>query len=205
MTTLDDTYKTIKARAQGIYREKGSKFLAFAEPVSSEDQAKAILESYRKQFHDAHHHCFAWAIGPVRELQRMNDDGEPSGTAGKPIFGQILSFSLTNLMVVVVRYFGGTKLGAGGLVSAYKAAAREALGSAVIITKTINEVFEVVFGYPETNEVMRVINEKDMKVLESHYTDVCRLVLSVRKNNASLAGQSFLALNNVNIKHLRTG
>jgi uncharacterized YigZ family protein len=204
MTSFDDTYKTIKATAQGIYREKGSKFLAFAQPVSSEDQAKAMLETYRRQFHDAHHHCFAWAIGPTRELQRMNDDGEPYGTAGKPIFGQILSFGLTNLSVVVVRYFGGTKLGAGGLVSAYKAAAREALGSAAIITKTINEVFEVVFGYPETNEVMRVISDNDMKILESHYTDVCRLILAIRKKNALLAAQSFSVISNVNISYLRT-
>jgi len=204
MKPEDDTYHTIKSGATGVYKEKGSKFLAFAEPVSSEDQAKLILEKYRNNYHDARHHCFAWAIGPQRELQRMNDDGEPSGSAGKPIFGQILSFGLTNLIIVVVRYFGGTRLGVGGLVNAYKTASRDALSSAVIITNTINEVYEIVFRYPETNEVMRVINENNLAILESSYTDTCWLVLSVRKKIASHVTHQFSALNRVNIKYLRT-
>jgi uncharacterized YigZ family protein len=201
---FDDTYKTIKKPAHGIYKEKGSKFLAFAEPVENEEDAKDILEKYRKQYHDARHHCFAWAIGPARDSQRMNDDGEPSGTAGRPIFGQILSFDLTNVIIVVVRYFGGTKLGVGGLITAYKAATKEALDAAVIVTKTVNDVYEVIFGYPETNEVMRLAKELNLEVLESSYTENCRLIVAVRKKNTNLASESLGAITNVNIKYLRT-
>lgn len=204
MMRFDDTYKTISAAANGIYKEKGSKFMAFAEPVTTEEEAKKILEKYRKQYHDARHHCFAWAIGPFRDSQRMNDDGEPSGTAGRPIFGQILSFDVTNLIIVVIRYFGGTKLGAGGLITAYKAAAKYALDSAVIITKTINDVYEITFGYPETNEVMRIIKEINLRIVESNYTDTCRLIVSVRKKNTNLAFDNLGALTNVTIKYLRT-
>jgi uncharacterized YigZ family protein len=201
---VEDTYKTITGPASGIYKEKGSKFLAFAEPATTEEEAKAILEKYRKQYHDARHHCFAWAIGSSRDSQRTNDDGEPSGTAGRPIFGQILSFDLTNLIIVVVRYFGGTKLGAGGLITAYKSAAKDALDAATITTKTLNDVYEINFGYPETNEVMRIVKEINLDVMESNYTDKCRLIVAVRKKNTNLACESFGAISNVTIKHLRT-
>lgn len=200
---FDDTYKTIEAPSGGIYKEKGSKFLAFAEPALNEAEAKDILEKYRRQFHDARHHCFAWAIGPARESQRMNDNREPSGTAGKPIFGQILSFDLTNVIIVVIRYFGGTKLGVSGLINAYKTAAREALKSAVITTKTVNEQYEVLFDYPDTNEVMRAIKENNLIVSKSDYSDRCRLIFTVRKNNSENAFRQISAINNVTIKYLR--
>lgn len=199
-----DTYRTIGGSSSSIYKEKGSKFLAFAEAVTSENEAKTILEKYRKQYHDASHHCYAWAIGPARESQRMNDDGEPSGTAGRPIFGQILSFGLTDLIVVVVRYFGGTKLGAGGLINAYKSATRDALEVAEILTKTVNELYEIEFAYPATNEVMRIVKEKNLEIIESSYKDTCRLVISVRKKNAILASDSISSIINVKIKYLRT-
>ena len=201
---FDDTYKVIEAPVSSIYKEKGSKFLAFAESVFDQADAMNIVNKYREQFHDARHHCFAWAIGPSRESQRMNDDGEPSGTAGRPIFGQILSFDLTNIVIVVVRYFGGTKLGVSGLITAYKTAAREALASAVIITKTVNEVYEVLFDYPETNEVMRAIKENDLKIIKSEYSEKCRLLFSIRKNNAETASKQIALINNVNINYLRT-
>ncbi|MBE0663303.1 MAG: YigZ family protein [Bacteroidales bacterium] len=201
---FDDTYRTIGGVSSGIYKEKGSKFLAFAEPAANENEAKAILEKYRKQYHDARHHCFAWAIGPARESQRMNDDGEPSGTAGRPIFGQILSFDLTDVIVVVVRYFGGTKLGVGGLINAYKSATKDAFDMAEILTRTINEFYEIVFPYTATNEVMRVVKEKNLEIIESSYTDICRIVISVRKKNAILASDSISSLINVKIKYLRT-
>jgi uncharacterized YigZ family protein len=200
----DDTYNTIRASATGLYKEKGSKFLAFAEPVINEDEAKAILEKYRKQFHDARHHCFAWAIGFTRESQRMNDDGEPAGTAGRPIFGQILSFDLTNLIIIVIRYFGGTKLGVGGLINAYRTAAKTALESADIEAKTVNEVYKVVFAYPETNEVMRIIKEKDIDIIGSHYTDICQITISIRKSNALSACESLSIVNNLIIKYIKT-
>ena len=201
---FDDTYKTITGPASGVYKEKGSKFLAFAEPVATEEEAKTILDKYRKQYHDARHHCFAWAIGPSRDSQRTNDDGEPSGTAGRPIFGQILSFDLTNLIIVVVRYFGGTKLGVGGLITAYKSATKDALDAATITSKTVNDVYEINFGYPETNEVMKIIKEINLEVLESHYTEKCRLIVAVRKKNTNLASENLGAISNVTIKYLRT-
>jgi uncharacterized YigZ family protein len=201
---FDDTYRTIGGVASGVYKEKGSKFLAFAEPAATENEAKAILEKYRRQYHDARHHCYAWSVGPARESQRMNDDGEPSGTAGRPIFGQILSFDLTDVIVVVVRYFGGTKLGVGGLINAYKSATKDAFDMASIVTKTINELYEIVFPYPATNEVMRIVKEKNLEIIESSYTDICRIVISVRKKNAILASDSITSIINVKIKYLRT-
>lgn len=201
---LTDTYQTIVAPSAGVYKEKGSKFLAFTEPVRTEEAAKAVLEKYRKQYFDARHHCFAWAIGPARESQRTNDDGEPSGTAGRPIFGQILSFDLTDVIVIVVRYFGGTKLGVSGLITAYKTAAREALGSANIITKTVNVIYQAEFAYTETNEVMRVIKEFQVEVVESGYTENCQMTLSVRKSDADRFKKQFVLMNNFNIRYLRT-
>jgi uncharacterized YigZ family protein len=199
---LIDEYKSISATSNGIYKEKGSKFLAFAEPAETEDQAKAVLEKYRKQYHDARHHCFAWAIGPHRELQRMNDDGEPSGTAGKPIFGQILSFGITNVVIIVVRYFGGTRLGTSGLITAYKTVARQALEKASFCTKTINDIFEVVFDYPETSEVMKIIQNVD--IIKSHYTDACKLVISVRRNNSTSLTNNLRIIKNLTISYLET-
>jgi uncharacterized YigZ family protein len=200
---FDDTYNTIVSPSEGIYKEKGSKFLAFAEPVSFEAEAKKILESYRKEYYDARHHCFAWAIGPGRESQRANDDGEPSGTAGKPIYGQILSFDITNVIIVVVRYFGGTKLGVSGLIKAYKTAAREALLATEIASKTVNEVYELVFDYAETNEVMRAIKEKNIEIGEIDYQENCRVIFAIRKNNAIMATESLRKINNVKISYLR--
>lgn len=201
---FSDTYQTISAPSQGVYKEKGSKFLAFAEPVLTDEAAKAVLEKCKKQYYDARHHCFAWAIGPARESQRMNDDGEPSGTAGRPIFGQILSYDVANVIVIVVRYFGGTKLGVSGLITAYKTAAKDALGSASIITKTINELYQAEFAYSSTNEVMRVIKEFQVEVVESIFTEKCQMVVSVRKNDAERFKKQFALMNNFNIRYLRT-
>lgn len=202
---FDDTYRTIEGIATGIYKEKGSRFLCFAEPVKGEQEVKAVLEKYRKHYHDARHHCYAYALGPAREAQRMNDDGEPSGTAGRPIFGQILSFDLTDIVVIVIRYFGGTKLGVSGLITAYKSAARDALGSAIIIEKTVDEIYEVFYNYAETSELMRIVKEKDLQILETTYTDKCRLVFAVRKKNADSSRESISAVNNVTLKYLRSG
>lgn len=201
---FDDTYRTIKGLSTGTYKDKGSKFLCFAEPVETESEVKTILEKYRKQYHDARHHCYAYALGPAREAQRMNDDGEPSGTAGRPIFGQILSFDVTNIVIVVVRYFGGTKLGVSGLITAYKSAAKEALDSAIIIEKTVNDIFEVIYNYPETNEVMRVIKERELEILESEFTEKCRMIFRVRKKKSYLARECMGAINNVTINYLKT-
>ena len=204
MMEMIDEYKTISSPSNGIYKEKGSKFLSFAEPAETEDQAKEILERYRKQYHDARHHCFAWAIGYHRELQRMNDDGEPSGTAGKPIFGQILSFGLTNIIIIVVRYFGGTKLGTSGLINAYKTASRDSLEKAGYCIKTINDIFEIGFDYPDTSEVMKIIKDQSVEIIKSHYTDTCKLIISVRKTNATNLTDNLRSTNKVKISYLET-
>ncbi|HYW95669.1 MAG TPA: YigZ family protein, partial [Bacteroidales bacterium] len=140
-----DNYLTIKQRGEGLYKEKGSKFIGFALPVESEDHIKGELESIRKNFHDARHHCYAWRLGPDMELYRANDDGEPGNSAGKPILGQIESRKLTNVLVVVVRYFGGTLLGVGGLINAYRTAASEALDRSVIVKKYVYQGYAIRF------------------------------------------------------------
>lgn len=179
-----DTYKTIGAISEGVYKEKGSKFLAFAMPVSSVDDVKALIEHYRKTYYDARHVCFAYSIGPLREEYRVSDDGEPSGTAGRPIFGQINAFGLTNILVIVVRYFGGVLLGTGGLVTAYKSAAAIAIGAAEIIEKTIDIDFKVQFEVRFMNEVMRIVKSLGAQVVEQQYEMDCMMRLRIRKDDA---------------------
>jgi uncharacterized YigZ family protein len=176
-----DQYRTISAASQGLYKEKGSKFIAIAVPVDSSDEVKMQLEQIRKQYHDARHHCYAYKIGADNPEYRYNDDGEPSGTAGKPIFGQIESYGLTNILIVVIRYFGGVKLGTGGLIQAYRTAARDALGNGNIITKTLKLRFSVNFPYEVTNEVMRIIKEEDIEIIDQDFTDKTYMTLLIRK------------------------
>ncbi len=154
------TYRTIINQPEGFYKEKGSKFLAFVQPVASEKEVKVVLENYRSKFYDARHHCFAFRIGINNILERSNDDGEPSGTAGKPILGQLHSFELTNVIVVVIRYFGGTKLGTGGLINAYKTATREALLRATIIEKELKNIFHVSCKYEEMGEIISFLKQQ---------------------------------------------
>ncbi|MFO8000363.1 MAG: YigZ family protein [Marinilabilia sp.] len=177
-----DYYQTIKYPAEGLFKEKGSKFLAFAFPVDNEDLIGRHLESVRKKYHDARHHCFAWQMGTEGMDFRMNDDGEPSGTAGKPILGQIHSYGLTNVLVIVVRYFGGVKLGTGGLIRAYKAASVDALDRAEIIECTIKKSFTVRFAYDMMNPVMRVVDEEGLFVEQQMFDADCQLTLAVRES-----------------------
>ena len=158
---FDDTYKTIKSPAQGIYKEKGSKFISFAYPVKTESEVKLLLEENKKEYYDARHHCFAYILGYDKSAWRLNDDGEPSGTAGKPIYGQLQSFDLTNTLLIVVRYFGGIKLGVSGLINAYKSAAKDALQNSSIIENTINELYKLIFPYEMINESMKRIWTSD--------------------------------------------
>lgn len=178
---MEDTYLTIARSSEGLYKEKMSKFLAFAEPCKSVDEAKEIVAMYRKEYFDARHCCWAYMIGPERLEFRSNDDGEPSGTAGKPILGQINSFNLTDLVVIVIRYFGGIKLGTSGLIEAYKTAAAEALSAAEIEEKILEDTLEVYFEYPLMGEAMRIVKEEGAKVLVQDFTTDCRLKLSLRK------------------------
>lgn len=179
---IKDTYKTIKTPSEGEYSEKRSKFLAFAHPVTTVDEVKALVESYQKRFYDARHCCYAYMLGFERKEFRANDNGEPSGTAGKPILGQINSNELTDILIVVVRYFGGIKLGTSGLIQAYKAAAAEAISAAEIIEKTIDESVSFAFEYPFMNQVMRIVKEEEPAILGQGYDNDCTMTLRIRKS-----------------------
>lgn len=179
---MDDTYKTISKLAQGTYTEKRSKFLAFAIPVRTLDEVKEHLKFYEKKYFDARHVCYAYMIGAARTDFRANDNGEPSGTAGKPILGQINSFGLTDILIVVVRYFGGIKLGTSGLIVAYKSAAQEALNAAEIIEKTVDADISFLFEYPFMNDVMRIVKEESPEIVSQDFDNDCRMTLRIRKS-----------------------
>ncbi|HPS14142.1 MAG TPA: YigZ family protein, partial [Prolixibacteraceae bacterium] len=172
---MNDTYKTIEAPSEGLFKDKGSKFISYAFPVASEDQVKEIVLQIRKEHFNARHHCYAYRLGYTGEKYRANDDGEPSGTAGRPIHGQLLSNDLTNVLIVVVRYFGGTLLGVSGLINAYKTAATEAIKNARIVTKIIELEYELVFDYMVQNSVMRIIKDEQLDVRFSSYELFCKL------------------------------
>ena len=177
-----DTYKTITALAEGIYTEKRSKFIAMALPVRTLEEIKEHLERYQKQYYDARHVCYAYMLGHERKDFRANDNGEPSGTAGKPILGQINSNELTDILIVVVRYFGGIKLGTSGLIQAYKAAAAEAIAAAEVIEKTVDDDVEVAFEYPFMNDVMRIVKEEEPQIVSQSYDMDCLMRLRIRRS-----------------------
>ena len=176
-----DSYKTIKQISEGTYIEKRSKFLAFAIPVTSVEDVKTTVAEYQKRFYDARHVCYAYMLGAEREVFRANDNGEPSGTAGKPILGQINSNELTDILVVVVRYFGGIKLGTSGLIVAYRLAAAEAISAAEVIEKTVDEDVTFLFEYPFMNDVMRIVKEESPCIVEQSYDTDCVMTLRIRK------------------------
>ncbi|MBQ8365398.1 MAG: YigZ family protein [Bacteroidaceae bacterium] len=180
MQITDDTYKTIEEQGEGIYTEKRSKFLAFAIPVTSVDEVKEQVDAYQKKYYDARHVCYAYRLGERGDQERANDNGEPSGTAGKPILGQIHSKELTNVLVIVVRYFGGVKLGTSGLIVAYRLAAAEALEAVPHIEKTINSEITLCFSYPLLNDVLRIVKEEAPKVVEQVFDNECVVRLSMR-------------------------
>lgn len=180
MQITDDTYKTIEEQGEGIYTEKRSKFLAFAIPVTTIEQVKEQVDAYQKKYYDARHVCYAYRLGERGEQERSNDNGEPSGTAGKPILGQIHSKELTNVLVIVVRYFGGVKLGTSGLIVAYRLAAAEALEAVPHIEKTINSEITLRFSYPLLNDVLRIVKEEAPKVVEQVFDNECVVRLSMR-------------------------
>jgi len=198
-----DTYKTIEGIGEGLYKDKGSKFIAIACPVTTEEAVKVQLNDIRNKYHDARHHCYAYVLGFDKSASRFNDDGEPSGTAGRPIFGQINSKDLTNILVVVVRYFGGTKLGVRGLINAYKAATVDALEQVEIVSKTVNEVFRVEFEYVMMNSVMKIVKEKGLEVISQDFQLKCTLDFKVRKGIADKVENRFLKINGLKINYLR--
>lgn len=189
MLPTGDSYITIESPSTGIFKDKGSRFLAYAWPVSNEAQVKQLVERYKKEYFDARHHCYAYRLGPEALLYRANDDGEPSGTAGKPILGQLVSQNLTNLLVVVVRYFGGTLLGTSGLINAYRAATVDALQNAQKVTLYVFALYSVNFGYLQMNAVMKLIKDNDLETCDHVFELMCTLKIKIRKSmEASIVG-----------------
>ncbi|MEA4887416.1 MAG: YigZ family protein [Bacteroides graminisolvens] len=179
---VQDTYKTIADVSEGLYTEKRSKFIAVALPVKTVEEIKEHLEVYQKKYYDARHVCYAYMLGHERKDFRANDNGEPSGTAGKPILGQINSNELTDILVIVVRYFGGIKLGTSGLIVAYKAAAAEAIAAATILEKTVDDEVTVLFEYPFMNDVVRIVKEEEPEIVDQLYDMDCRMTLRIRRS-----------------------
>ena len=177
-----DSFLTIAKPAEAYNRERSSKFLSFAFPVENEEQIREALEPLRKRYFDATHHCYAWRLGPEGESFRANDDGEPSGTAGRPILGQLLSAGVTNCLVVVVRYFGGTKLGVPGLIAAYKEATQEVLAACQIVERTVDDRITIYFPYVAMNDVMRVIKEEQPQIEEQLFDNLCTIRLRIRRS-----------------------
>jgi uncharacterized YigZ family protein len=178
-----DSYRTIKTGARGVYKEKGSKFIAISRHINNEDEFRFFLDEIKKEFYDARHHCYAWRFGLEEDRYRSNDDGEPSGSAGKPILNQILSNELFNTAVIVVRYFGGTKLGVSGLINAYKTSTREALEQSLKVKRFIYNELELRFKYPRLNDVMRIVKEENISITKQIFEMECLLRVKVKKND----------------------
>lgn len=196
---MADTYHTIIATSQGLYKEKMSKFISFAVPVQSAAEAKEVVKQYQKEYFDARHVCWAYMIGAARTEFLSNDNGEPSGTAGKPILGQINSFGLTNIVIVVVRYFGGIKLGTSGLIVAYREAAADAINNAQIIECHEQTVISFTFDYLAMNDVMKVIKVVDLKILNQEFDNDCRMTVSIRSDNAPMLVSRLADIDDVRI------
>lgn len=203
MEEINDTYKTItKPSEETLFKDRNSKFFGYAFPVFSEEEIKERLNELRKKHHSARHHCYAWQLGIENTRFRANDDGEPSNSAGQPIYGQIQAFEVTNILIVSVRYFGGTKLGVGGLINAYKNSAQLALEAAEIVEKTIDIQYKLSFGYDLMNKVMRVIKERNIDIISQKMEMDCEYIISVRKKDANSIFAIFDALYKVEIKVL---
>ncbi|MCF8364533.1 MAG: YigZ family protein [Bacteroidales bacterium] len=194
-----DIYKTLGKRSEGLFKDKGSRFIAHAIPCTSEEQVKEEIEALKKQYYDARHHCYAYILGYDKEDFRANDDGEPSGTAGKPILGQLLSHDLTDCLIVVIRYFGGVKLGVRGLINAYKFAAQDAIQNNQIITKIVKDQFDVTFEYADMNDVMRIIKEEDLEIVSQDFQMTCKLRFSIRQKFSEKVEKRFCDLRKLQI------
>lgn len=201
---FDDTYKTINRISEGIFRDKGSKFIAYAYPIKSETEVKSIVTKLRTEHTKARHFCWALRLSPDRNVFKINDDGEPSGTAGRPILNTLLSSDITNVLVVVVRYFGGTLLGVPGLINAYKNATIAAIEENEIITKTVNDIYEIGFDYLVMNQVMRIVKEEDLLILKQQFDNVCMLQFEVRKAQLNTVLGKLENIDNLTIKYLFT-
>ncbi|UIR54555.1 YigZ family protein [Sphingobacterium sp. SRCM116780] len=204
MSLFEDTYRTIENCAEGIFRDKGSKFIAYAYPFTHEDQLKDILSEVRALHPKARHFCWAYRISPDRNVYRLNDDGEPSGTAGRPILNVLLSQDVTNIIIVVVRYFGGTLLGVPGLINAYKTATQEVLAVLDIVEKTVNDHYKIEFDYLVMNDVMRIIKEENITVGKQVFDNSCYMEVEVRKMQVNSVFARFDKIDNCTLTYLRT-
>lgn len=200
-TAADDLYLTLEADSEAVYKEKSSKFLAYAYPVESEERIREILEALRKRYYDATHHCYAWRLGAKGEQFRSNDDGEPSGTAGKPILGQMLSTGITNCLIVVVRYFGGTKLGVSGLISAYKESARAVIEAGRVVERTVDRRIKIFFPYIAMNDVMRIIKEEQPSIAAQEFDNLCSMTLSIREGRAEVLAEKLKKAEGVTVEN----
>ena len=196
---MDDTYRTIRDLSEGYYTEKRSRFLSFALPVRTPDEVKTQVDAYRKKYYDARHVCWAYMLGPDRTTFRANDDGEPSSTAGKPILGQINSNNLTDILIIVVRYFGGIELGTSGLIVAYRTAAAEAIAAARIEERTIDETITITFEYPHLNSVMRIVKEDKPDVLTQSFELTCEMTLRIRQSRMDALKNRLLKVDSLRI------
>jgi uncharacterized YigZ family protein len=199
-----DSYTTIKSFSEGIYKEKGSRFLAFAFPLSDQEEVKPIIDKIRKEHHEARHHCFAYMIGHKKLIWRVNDDGEPSGTAGRPILGQINAFGLTNILIVVSRYFGGTLLGVSGLINAYRSASISALLNCEIIECTVKEFYEITYPYISMNDVMKILKEEDIGQTDQSFDLECRIKLNFRLSSREKILNRLSRVDGLSYKYLET-
>ncbi|MBQ9187075.1 MAG: YigZ family protein [Prevotella sp.] len=191
---MTDEYRTIANESEGYYTEKRSKFLAFAHPVSTVEQVKELIARYRKKYYDARHVCYAYMLGAERKDFRANDDGEPSSTAGKPILGQINSNELTDILIVVVRYYGGVNLGTSGLIIAYREAAADAIAHATVETRQVEDTVRYSFSYPQMNDVMRIVKDMSPRIISQTYGNTCEIVLAIRKSEADQLRQRLAKL-----------
>ena len=199
-----DIYKTIATTSQGIFKEKGNRFVSFAVPISSLEEIKPIIDKIRKEHHEARHHCYAYIIGYERIIWRVNDDGEPSGTAGRPILGQINSFGLTNIIIVVSRYFGGTLLGVSGLINAYRSAAESALRNAELTEKTVNEYYKITYPYISMNDVMKILKEENIGQSEQSFDIECNILLNFRVSAKEKVLNRLSRIDGLNYRYIET-
>lgn len=202
---MEDSYKTIEAPSEGLFKDKGSRFISYAYQVNSEDDIREIVQILKKEHHSARHHCYAWRLGAHKANFRMNDDGEPSSTAGKPILGQIQSFDLTNILIVVVRYFGGTLLGVSGLINAYRNAALDAIQNARIIEKLVEKWLLIEFDYLAMNEVMKIFKDEKLPQIDPQYDLSCRVKTFIRLSHAERIELELLKIEGVKINELEVG
>jgi len=197
---FEDTYLTIEKPTEAIFRDRGSKFLCFAYPVRTEGAIKEIINKLKTEHPKANHHCWAMRLSPDRSVFRFNDDGEPSGTAGRPILNVLLSKNLTNILVVVVRYFGGTLLGVPGLINAYKSATELAINEAVIAEQTVKDIYTINFSYLNMNEVMKIVKDHQLLILEQQFDNNCNIIVAIRKMQVNVVLQKLEVINGTSIK-----